>query len=325
MFNQFIGVDVSKDTLDLSFQQSGQWKKQQIPNSKSGILQWLDQWKNQSVQVLFEPTGSYSNKLQELLECQQIAYTLVNPRQSRSFAAAIGQINKNDQIDARILAQMGQQLNLRSSKVQSKSMKDRKQLRLSLNALTKQRQQLRNQLHALEQHLEVLPIARQSLEQTLQVVEQQIEQLNQALDQCSDEEELQIKKLMTSVVGIGDKTANLLISLTNGLKDFDDAKKLVKFVGVAPTQFQSGTSIKYKGRISKTGPAQLRATLYMAARSAKKHNPQCKELFERLRANGKPYKVAMVAVMNKLLRQIFAVVKTQTPFDKNYNASKKEG
>ena len=320
MFSQMIGVDVSKDTLDTSYLvNQQQWQDQQISNTPSTILSWLAQFDGRTIQVLFEPTGTYCRKLQELLEQHQIAYTLVNPRQSRAFAHAIGQLNKTDKQDARNLALMGKNLALPPSKVQSKYMKDRKQLRIAFNALTKQRQQLLNQLHALEQHLEVVPLAQQALQQTLQIVEQQIEQLTLELNQSTDAEELRIKELMTSVIGVGDKTANLLILLTNGLKDFETDKQLVKFVGVAPTQHQSGTSIKFKGRMSKTGPAQLRATLYMAARSAKKHNPACKELFERLRAKGKPHKVAMVAVMNKLLRQIFAIVKSGVPFDIDFD------
>lgn len=318
MFAHFIGVDVSKDKLDTSYQLHAQWYDQQISNCPRAISDWLAHFETSSIQLLLEPTGTYSRRLQEILEQRQIAYTLVNPRKSRAFAAALGQVNKNDKQDARLLALMGKNLALPPSKVQSKYMKERQQLRMALNALLKQRQQLANQLHALEQHMDVVPLASQALEQTLQTVEHHIEQLRRQLKQTTDEEEERIKKLMLSVIGVGDTTADLLLELTNGFKDFESDKQLVKFVGVAPSQHQSGSSIKLKGRIAKTGPAQLRATLYMAARSAKKHNPACKELFERLRAKGKPYKVAMIAVINKLLRQTFAVVKSGVPFDKNF-------
>jgi hypothetical protein len=77
----------------------------------------------------------------------------------------------------------------------------------------------------------------------------------------------------------------------------------------------SGTSVRKKGKISKNGPSRLRACLYNAAKSAKRYNHACKALYERLRINGKPHKVAMIAIIRKLLRQVFAVVKNETPFD----------
>ncbi len=105
---------------------------------------------------------------------------------------------------------------------------------------------------------------------------------------------------------------------TNGLKNFDSAKKSAKFIGIVPTIKDSGTSLKIKGRISRSSDPELRSLLYMAACSASRFNPACRETYTRLKANGKKAKAALVAVMNKLIRQIFAVVKNNTPFQENF-------
>ncbi|MEZ5040824.1 MAG: transposase [Saprospiraceae bacterium] len=198
-------------------------------------------------------------------------------------------------------------------------LKERKQLLMVLNALGKQRQMLRNQLHALDQYLFTIAVARQALQQTLDTIELQIQQLEKELSEIRDEEYKQVFELITSVIGIGPKTADLLITETNGFKDFDCHKKLLKFIGVIPYQHDSGSSVRIRGRITKHGTSRIRGSLYMGANSAIKHNQVCKTLYQRLRANGKPHKKVMVAVMHKLLRQAFAVVKSGIPFDNQYH------
>lgn len=316
-----VAVDVSYKTLDYCMESAPKVKK--MSNTVSTITTWIKQLPQNSL-VVFEPTGNYSDKLQRSLEAFKQPYSLVGTQQSRAFARAIGKHNKSDIEDARTLLRLGKSLNLQPSKVPSKKMLDRKQLLSSLNALQKQQQQLNNQIHALEQCLDVVPLAASALRNTLEVLEQQIKQLQTELRTYTNEEEAKVRELMMSVPGIGPKSADLLIQLTDCLKNFDTDKQLVKFVGTAPTTFQSGTSVHRPGRVSKKGNAQLRRTLYMAARSAKRHNPDCKALYTRLREKGKPHKLAMVAVINKMLRQVFTIVKTQTPFDKDYELKKQE-
>ncbi len=125
-------------------------------------------------------------------------------------------------------------------------------------------------------------------------------------------------KLYVIRQGVGEKTANWLLTVTNGLTHFEDNKQLIKFIGLAPKSHHSGSSVRFRGGITKYGSAQTRACLYMGAISAIKHNHACKELYERLRAKGKPHYKAMVAVMAKLLKQIFAVVKSGIAFDNEY-------
>lgn len=120
------------------------------------------------------------------------------------------------------------------------------------------------------------------------------------------------------MVGIGQKTATLLLTATGGLQNFQRPRQLSKFLGLVPSSHDSGSSIKIRGRMTKRGNSMLRASLYMAARSAKRFNLACKELYERLRAKGKPHKKAMVAIMNKLIKQVFGVVASKKDFDNDF-------
>jgi len=174
---------------------------------------------------------------------------------------------------------------------------------------------LKNQIHAMEQRCFISDLALQALQTALATVEAQKKMLEKQLNQLTDDQIKEFNKYASSVVGIGPKTCNLLMIYTNGLIYFDNKNQLPKFVGTVPYSHQSGTSVNKKGSITKAGPGTLRACLYSAAKSAKRFNHACKAIYERLRSKGKSHKVAMIAVINKLLHQVFAVVKTQTLFD----------
>jgi len=126
----------------------------------------------------------------------------------------------------------------------------------------------------------------------------------------------QIRRL-TSIAGISTTIATALIDVTGGFRQFHSAKALAKYIGVVPVVYQSGKSNITKG-ICKTGDPHLRAMLYMASWSAIRYNKPCREFYQRLKAAGKSSKLALVAVINKLLRQAFAVVKFDEDFNPNY-------
>ena len=120
--------------------------------------------------------------------------------------------------------------------------------------------------------------------------------------------------LLTSIKGIGVTLAAALIVATAGFTYFDNAKQLTRYLGLSPTYQQSGTSVNFKGHINRNGDPILRSQLYVAAFSSLRCNTECKACFDRLRSKGKPGKVAVVAVANKLVRQAFAVVTQDKPY-----------
>ncbi len=312
------GIDVSKDELEICLINQSKRSFVQIPNTKKAILCWLKELDKKRSYCVLEYTGTYSSQLLHLLGRQAIEVSVVNPNQSSHFIKALGIVNKNDKNAAEALALMGSSLDLPWYVMEPSSRQKRKQVLSSLSALKKQRQMLKNQLHALSFQAIVNSAVKQAFETTLQTVSEQIQLLEEELDSLSDEEhEKQLNKI-TSVVGIGPKTAQALLTATGGLEQFEHDRQLAKFIGIVPLSHDSGSSVRYRGPITKKGNAELRACLYMAARSARRFNLACKELYERLRSRGKCHRQAMVAVMNKLVRQVFAVVKHDRIFDNQY-------
>ena len=156
-------------------------------------------------------------------------------------------------------------------------------------------------------------------------MKQQRETLEQQLYSPSQDPNFQEKmKNGTSVVGIGNKTAEAILLATNGLDGFDQVPAVAKCLGITPSSHRSGTSINRKGGITKFGSNSVRGLLYMCTRSAIQHNKACKELYARLRAKGKPHKVAAVAVMHKLVKQFFACVKFSRTFDNDYHLKERQ-
>lgn len=318
-YSHVYGIDVSKDWLDICLINEGQRSYWQISNRKAAIATWLQELKASNSYCILEYTGSYSSQLLHLLSSQQIAVSVVNPHQSSHFIKSLGIVSKNDKNAAQALALMGTSLDLPLYVMEPSSRQKRKQILSSLSALKKQGQMLKNQLHSLSFQAIVNPTVKQAFEATLHTVEQQIQLLEQELDGLSDEEHEKLMEKLTSVVGIGPKTARALLSATGGLDHFEHDRQLAKFIGIVPLSHDSGSSVRFRGPITKKGNAELRACLYMAARSARRFNLACKELYERLRSRGKCHRQAMVAVMHKLVRQIFAVIKNDRTFDNQYH------
>lgn len=124
--------------------------------------------------------------------------------------------------------------------------------------------------------------------------------------------------LLNSIPGIGFKVSAMIIAVFNGFKDFHSAKQACSFAGIAPSPYESGSSVKGRGSISKQGNTFARKMLYMGALVATIHNPLIRQQYQRLVESGKSKMVAIIAAANKLLRQAFGVLKSGKPFDANY-------
>lgn len=320
-FTLVYGIDVSKDSLDI-VQLSGCGQQEQVfqvSNRTLSIRDWISTLGQEALFCVFEATGTYSAKLAFELDRASIRFAQVNPLRSKYFMEAIGLQNKTDYLAARSLALMGLQLDLKPYKMPSINNQQRAQLQQALQAMQKQRQMLKNQIHALDQRPFVVTHAKAAFQQTLQTIDQQIQQLQQELDELEEEEDFsKLKAQICSVVGIGEKTAEAILITTNNLQTFDAPQQLASFLGLTPKSHYSGSSIRRRGRISKQGPHYIRRLLYMCTRSAIRYNLACKALYEKLRKKGKPYKVALVAVMHKLVKQLFVCVKKQVFFDNQY-------
>lgn len=317
-YDLIYGIDVSKGILDLFEHFSSE--ADSLPNRMRNIRNWLSELpKDKEILCVVESTGAYSKVLTHLLGEYGIALMLLNPVQSSSFMKAQGIVSKTDAQAAQSLAYMGICLKLPLYQHPTESMKERKQLLMAFNALKKQKQMLRNQIHALESQILFSPASLDALQTSLQTIEEQILKLEEELQENTDEEYEEQFDLLTGITGIGPTIARELLNATGGLDRFDEAKQLSKFIGLVPSSHFSGSSVHKRGKITKKGSSDLRGALYMGARSAVRYNLACIELYERLRRRGKSYKQAMVAVMNKLVKQAFGVIRSRTKFDNKYH------
>jgi transposase len=176
----------------------------------------------------------------------------------------------------------------------------------------------KNRLHAYKHDVNADPFLMEECTAMIQFHQNQIDKIEteiiKIVKQNFDHEYEKILK----IPGVGEKTASLVIGVFGKFENFDSAKKVVSFIGINPNPRESGSSVRRGSSISKKGNSLLRKILYMAAISASRHNPSCAALYNRLLEKGKAKKKAFVAVANKLIRQIFAVIKFDREWDINY-------
>jgi transposase len=185
-------------------------------------------------------------------------------------------------------------------------------------AITQDLLRERNRLEKTEVTV-VPPSIRQSILDTIAFLEQQLAKLQQNIDQhINNHPKLkQDRDLLTSIPAVGSQVGNHMLAILHS-HPFRSAEQFAAYLGLVPIERQSGTSIKGRPRLSKTGPAHIRAKLYMAAVVATRHNPHLKNLYQRLQSNGKSKMSALGAVMRKLAHLCFGVVKNQLPYQLNY-------
>lgn len=329
-FLTFVGIDVSSAKLDATWLNGSEWVKRKIGNTWSEVQNFAAELSTTlpNCCCIVEYTGTYSSKIVFALCQASVKVSIITPAQSKSFATMKHRTTKNDKADARLLAEYGA-LNAAELMFYSPPSEEQLQFRQLLNTieqLEKMLQQVRNQRHAYEQ----LPPKHQqkaildTYQNTENHLDKQITDLNETLKTFDDRDEDldNTRQLMTTVKGVGAKTANVILAKTNGIKKFQNHKQLAKFAGIAPTEKTSGSSVRGWRSINRSGNSSIRKALYCATWSSLRSNNACKALFDRLRAKGKPVKVALIAVANLILRQIFAVVITQKPFDNDHYLKK---
>jgi transposase len=303
---QWIGIDVSQQTLDVYIRPLGQAIR--IPNSPTEIAQLVESWKGEPIKrVVVEATGKLERELVIQLQEARFPVSVINPRQGRDFAKATGRLAKTDAIDAQTLAYYGSALKppvLESSSAESRQLQElmsrRRQLTEMQTAEKNRSSRARGKALAdIKAHLEYL-------KGRLEQLDAEIEELTHSCEEWSSKVEL-----LKTMPGIGQRIATTLVSDLPELGQLN-AKKIARLVGVAPLNFDSG---KYKGqRRIQGGRASVRAMLYMGAVVAMRHNPAIKVFYERLVKKGKPKKLALTACLRKLLVMLNAMVRDHRPW-----------
>ena len=321
----FVGLDVSKDEFLSAHPDKNAgsgWSKAKIINEVAMIKKWLMEVGVSGKHFVLEHTGNYSQRLIHCLDELGASFSVVNPAQSRAMSKVLMKTSKTDDQDAQTLSRLGHLLT-KPYQMPPKAKRMRKEAFNALCALQKQERQLRNQLHAVEFLVDPNPAVLEALNSVLTVVKTQIKLLQAQLRPEVDQvQEKQLVKRITSIKGVGKATAEAVVALFGDLSAFDSAKAFTKFIGLAPSEFTSGKSVRGRSSITKKGNAKIRALLFNCARSAMNYNTFCKALYQRIIAKGKNGKVALTAVMHKLARQIFGVVKSGIDFDPKFTIQK---
>jgi transposase len=255
-----------------------------------------------------ESTGGYQVRIAAELTACGISVAVVNPRQVRDFARATGQLAKTDALDAAIIARFARDVRPHPRPLPNDA-------ELAIKALVTRRSQLvvmrTAELNRLHQNPPKRVVA--SLKQSIAFLDRQIESLDRQIDDQIKQSPIWREKedLLKSVPGVGPQTARTLITQLPELGQLS-RREIASLVGVAPLNRDSGT---YRGRrIIAGGRSQVRAALYMAALAARRCNHRIRSFYLRLRAAGKPGKVALTACMRKLLTILNTMLKTRTRF-----------
>ncbi len=299
-----VGIDVSKARLDYAYW--GETTSWQVTNDAEGIAALVKEMKARQVSlVVLEATGGLEKGVVTALLQAGVPTAVANPRQVRDFAKGLGKLAKTDTIDCQTLAQFGQTVHPRVHVLADEQAQ-------ALAAIVARRQQVVEMLTSERNRLaQVHASQRGHLQTHIDWLKAEVERLNDELDQFIQNTPLWKARdeQLQSAPGVGRGLSSALIVGVPELGTLN-RKKIAALVGVAPFNRDSG---KYRGRrMICGGREQVRTTLYMGTLSATRFNPIIRSFYNRLIKAGKPFKVAMVACMRKLLTILNAMVKNGT-------------
>ncbi len=298
---QFVGIDISKTYLDIGTYPLTH--EQRLDNNEAGrALAVQALLKLKPTLIVVEATGGYETPLVAAISASGLSVAVINPRQGRDFAKAIGVLTKTDRVDAQVLARFAQAVRPEARPQPSAETAE-------LAALLTRRRQIIEMITAENNrlHMAVLPVAKD--------IRKHIAWLGKCLKSADEDLDGMVRQshawehrveLMTSVPGMGRVTAVALLAQLPELGELG-TREISGLVGVCPYSRDSGSM---RGRRAIWGGrSAVRAALYMAALVGSRHNPILKAFYQRLVASGKPKKVALVACMRKLLVILNAMVK----------------
>ncbi|MFA6058532.1 MAG: IS110 family transposase [Taibaiella sp.] len=311
----YVGVDVSKKTLDLAIRQAnGSYLHKKVSNDIVGFKKILPLLPA-SCCIVMEATSSYYMPFAYFLHSNNILVSIVNPLTVNHFCKMRMSRTKTDKKDASMIAEYGKSEMPRLWIPKEPHLIELQQMEAIVDNLTRNKTVVSNQKEAFVCSGQMTTGVEEILERQLSYLESEIKIIENKMLEIGERHHAELLRHLRSIPSIGKRTALMLLIITDGFTKFENAKGLVSYVGLCPRLYESGSSIKGKGRICKMGMSRMRQLLYLCAMSAIKVNNQCKTMFERLKQRGKNGKLAIVAVASKLLRQAFAVGTGNIPYN----------
>lgn len=314
----YCGIDVSGDTLDLCYLTpagSLEWCK--CANSAEGFKE-IWQQTGKLYHFVMESTGVYQLPFCFYLEGKKARYSVVNALQIKRYIQMKLERNKTDKKDAFHIYMYGLEHNPGLYEMPNQLYFDCRALNNAIETITTEITSFKNKLHALSKLGIDSKVIVAGYKKILRDLQSELKKFETELYKKLEAWQPEIVKQVRSVTGIGKRATAILVVCTQGFRYTATYQQLISYAGLSPKEYSSGSSIRGKVRICKQGGSLLRHTLYMCALNAKETNGACKALFDRLVAKGKNKKLAVIAVANKLLKQVFGVVKNETLFDRNY-------
>ena len=312
-----IGIDISKLKFDVVLIIGVRSKHAVFSNTEAGfqqLLAWLGKQRPAPtcpLRACMEATGNWGLDLADFLHGQGVQVSIVNPLRIKAFGQSELARNKNDKLDAGVIARFCRSQNPPLWMPPAPHLRELRELVRRCNALKDARVQETNS----QKSGFASPSVAHSIETHLAWLDQQIDEVSGAALRLIQGDPTLRKNLslLRSITGFGDVSAAILLAELPNIADFTP-KALAAFVGLSPQEHSSGSAVRRPGRMSKVGAERLRGTLFMCAFSAKRFNPRLADFVRRMIDAGKPPKVILVAVARKFLVYAHAVIRTQKPF-----------
>lgn len=322
----YLGIDVAKAKLDCCLLIQPELLKRRnktVANTSAGfaeLVAWLVRQGAPAAEVhaVMEGTGVYHERAATSLYELGLTISIVNPAHARDFARGLAIQTKTDGIDSLVLARFGFLVRPPAWLPPPPEARHLQALLSRREALAQDLQRERNRQEKA-QVTEVPAVVQRSIDEAIRFLEQQLRQLQQDINDHIDRHpglkaDLQ---LLQSIPAVGPQVGSHLLAVMT-TRHFASAEQLAAYLGLVPVERQSGTSLHGRARLSKAGPARIRAVLYMAAVVATRYNPHVHALYERLLRQGKPKMSALGAAMRKLVHLCFGVLKTRRAYQPDY-------
>lgn len=314
-----LGIDIAKEKFDVRLTVNGQAKKKRFANGPEGYAKlqaWLQHLGVVHVHACLEATGTYGEALAEYLYERGHTVSVVNPARIKGHAQSQMKRHKTDDLDAEVIRHFCETQTPEAWQPPKPEIK-------ALRSLVRRRDDLvamRTQETNRWQSGELMGGVQASVKQMLAHLEQQLTELERQIhDHLNQHPELKHQiDLITSIPGLGERTAIKLVAECMEIAGYANARSLAASVGVTPAHHTSGSSIHGPSHISKVGNASLRGALWWPAISAMHHNPVIQAFVKTLRKAKKHNFAIIMAVIRKLLHLVYGVIKNDKPFDANW-------
>ena len=315
MSHFYLGIDVAKAKLDCALRlPNSKFRAKVIPNSPEGfaqLLRWLNGHHAPQPHVCMEATGIYWEDVAQFLATAGLTVSVVNPAQIKAYGSSRLTRSKTDAVDARLIADFCAERQPPPWQARSEAEVALRALVLRLDALQTMRTQESNRLETSRNAV------RQDIQQHLDWLDADIKQLVKTINEHIDKHpDLKQKRdLLDSIPGIGERTSAIILAFYADTTRFANSRQAAAFAGLDPRQYESGSSVKGKPRLSKVGHAFVRKALYMPAMVTLYKTAWGKQFKERLALAGKPPKLIIGAMMRKLIHVAFGVLRSGKTFD----------